>query len=141
MGYQSKVTDVPQEYAFRNLSGVEARLSVALARPKLIAIGCVIVLAGLGWIELGLMAATPGSWAPLCRFSASGDWSDVALAFPTWAAMTLAMMLPTAGPMLLTYAEIADTAARKRERVVSPLVLAAGYLAVWLGFALAATAL
>ena len=27
--------------------------------------------------------------------------------------MTLAMMLPTAGPMILTYAEIADTAARK----------------------------
>ena len=50
--------------------------------------------------------------------------------------MTLAMMLPTAGPMILTYAEIADTAARKREPVVSPLVLAAGYVAVWLGFAL-----
>ena len=55
-----------------------------------------------------------------------------------WAAMTLAMMLPTAGPMILTYAEIADTAARKGEPVVSPLVLTAGYVAVWLGFALAA---
>jgi predicted metal-binding membrane protein len=51
--------------------------------------------------------------------------------------MVLAMMLPTAGPMILTYAEIADTAARKGEPVVSPLVLIAGYLTVWLGFALA----
>ena len=51
------------------------------------------------------------------------------------------MMLPTAGPMILTYAEIADTAARKREPAASPLVLTAGYVAVWLGFALAATAL
>ena len=58
-----------------------------------------------------------------------------------WAAMTLAMMLPTAGPMVLTYAEIADTAARKGEPVVSPLVLTAGYVAVWLGFALAASVL
>ena len=58
-----------------------------------------------------------------------------------WAAMTLAMMLPTAGPMILTYAEIADTAARKREPVVSPLVLTAGYVAVWLGFALVAASL
>ena len=55
--------------------------------------------------------------------------------------MTLAMMLPTAGPMILTYAEIADTAARKREPVVSPLVLTAGYVAVWLGFALVAASL
>ena len=38
--------------------------------------------------------------------------------------MTLAMMLPTAAPMILTYAEIADTAARKGEPVVSPFVLA-----------------
>ena len=50
-----------------------------------------------------------------------------------WGAMTLAMMLPTAGPMILTYAEIADTAARKGERIVSPLVLAAGYVVMWFG--------
>ena len=31
--------------------------------------------------------------------------------------------------MILTYAEIADTAARKGERIVSPFVLAAGYIA------------
>ena len=49
--------------------------------------------------------------------------------------MALAMMLPTAGPMILTYAEIADTAARKGEPAASPLLLAAGYVAVWLGFA------
>jgi predicted metal-binding membrane protein len=58
-----------------------------------------------------------------------------------WAAMTLAMMLPTAAGMIVTYAQIADTAARKGEKAVSPLVLTGGYLAVWLGFALAATAL
>jgi predicted metal-binding membrane protein len=52
-----------------------------------------------------------------------------------WAAMTLAMMLPSAAPMIFTYAEIADTAARKGEPVVSPLVIAAGYATVWLGFA------
>ena len=57
-----------------------------------------------------------------------------------WGAMTLAMMLPSAAPMILTYAEIADTAARKGERIVSPFVLAAGYAAVWLGFAVAADA-
>ena len=56
-----------------------------------------------------------------------------------WGAMTLAMMLPSAAPMILTYAEIADTAARKGERIVSPFMLAAGYTVVWLGFAAVAT--
>jgi len=48
------------------------------------------------------------------------------------------MMLPSAAPMIFTYAEIADTAARKGERIVSPFVLAGGYAAVWLSFAAAA---
>jgi len=65
----------------------------------------------------------------------------LAVVYLMWSAMTFAMMLPTAGPMVLTYAEIAETAVARGERAVSPLVLTAGYAVVWLGFALAATAL
>jgi predicted metal-binding membrane protein len=43
--------------------------------------------------------------------------------------------------MIMTYAEIADTAARRHISVVSPLVLAAGYLLAWLGFCMGATLL
>ena len=61
---------------------------------------------------------------------------DSLLVWLMWSAMALAMMLPTAGPMILTYADIAATAARQKgEPVVSPAVLAAGYVTVWLGFA------
>ena len=68
--------------------------------------------------------------AALCRLAAGPlDIAAFALVASMWAAMVLAMMLPSAAPMILTYAEIADTAARKGERVVSPLVLAAGYTA------------
>jgi predicted metal-binding membrane protein len=82
----------------------------------------------------------------LCRpsFGAAGAGAHAgpaALVFLMWAAMTLAMMLPTAAGMIVTYAQIADTAARKGEKAVSPLVLTGGYVAVWLGFALAASAL
>ena len=80
----------------------------------------------------------------LCRpsFGASGaSAAQAALVFLMWAAMTLAMMLPTAAGMIVTYAQIADTAARKGEPAVSPLILTAGYVAVWLGFALGVTAL
>jgi predicted metal-binding membrane protein len=48
-----------------------------------------------------------------------------------WLAMAAAMMLPTAAPMIRTYAEIADTAAARGDPVVHPLVLTAGYLYVW----------
>ena len=83
--------------------------------------------------------------AVLCRpafghHGASGI-AETGLVFVMWTAMVLAMMLPTAGPMIMTYAEIADTAARKGERIASPLALVAGYAAIWLGFAAIATGL
>lgn len=135
-------------------------LASAFARPKRIAAACVIALAALGWIYLALAVAgmggegdvlgpgmgfldsLPRAVQALCRplFGARAPEHGVALIALMWAAMTFAMMLPTAGPMILTYAEIADTAARKGERIVSPLVLAAGYMSVWLVFAAAATA-
>ena len=155
MGYLLAVTDLShqalahQDLAHRDalthLSAAETRLSEVLARPKRIALGCIAVLTGLGWLALALMISGSSSdwdaWRVLCQPVSAGAWGGFAVILPMWAAMTLAMMLPTAGPMILTYAEIADTAAGKREPVVSPLVLTAGYVAVWLGFAVAAAAL
>jgi predicted metal-binding membrane protein len=108
-----------QGFAF--LPPGEAGLGAVFARPKLIASACVVV-------------------ATLCRPAAAPlNASDIAIVAAMWTAMVLAMMLPSAAPMILTYAEIADTAARKGERIVSPLTLAAGYTVVWLGFVAAAT--
>jgi predicted metal-binding membrane protein len=116
-------------------------LGAAFARPKRLAAFCVIALAGLGWLSLGLMVTGTSTVGALCRSLTISAWSVTSFAIiaAMWGAMTLAMMLPSAAPMILTYAEIADTAARKGERIVSPFVLAAGYSAVWLGFAAAAT--
>jgi predicted metal-binding membrane protein len=134
---------VDQGFAF--LSPVSACLGHAVARPKWITFACIIAFSALGWTALGLMAAGEGGFAgafnAICRVSfgtSNGAAAGIALVIAMWAAMVLAMMLPSAAPMILTYAEIADTAARKRETVVSPLVLAGGYTIVWLGFALAA---
>ena len=141
MRYGFPVTDFIHEHSLRHLSATEAGLSTVLAQPKRIALGCIAALTALGWLALGLMSASPAlNWQALCLPGATGGLADLALTAPMWMAMTLAMMLPTAGPMILTYAEIADTAARKREPVVSPLILTAGYVAVWLGVALIAAA-
>src|SRR5947209_1952842 len=118
-----------------------------LARPKLLALTCIAVLAAAGWCYLGLMLAGMSGASfleALCQpnFGAEAPGSaQAALVFAMWCAMTLAMMLPTAAPMILTYAEIAETAARKSERVASPLVLSAGYLGIWLGIAVALSVL
>jgi predicted metal-binding membrane protein len=143
------------------LAPAQTRLRRALLRPRLWAILSLVVLAGLGWLYLGLMvgnalrsghAGDPGMGLleALCRptFAGAGHAgmpagtiADLALIWLMWAAMVFAMMLPTAGTMIVIYAEIAETAADKHEAVVSPLVLTAGYAAVWLGFAIAATTL
>jgi len=126
------------DQALAHLPAAAARLAAVAARPQAVAIGCVVVLSALGWAALGAAGGTD-AWATLCRPAAA--LADAPLVLALWAAMVLAMMLPGAAPMILTYAEIADTAARKGERIVSPLTLAAGYCAVWLGFALAAALL
>jgi predicted metal-binding membrane protein len=140
----------------------------AFGARRALAVGCIVVLTGAGWAyaalhvapallageagqfgpgmsALGALAARSGlgGWlAALCGpFNAAPAASELGLVLAMWLAMTFAMMLPTAAPMLLTYAEIADTAAAKGERVASPLLLAAGYGAVWLGFAAAAAVL
>jgi predicted metal-binding membrane protein len=126
------------DHSLPHLSAAAARLGAAFARPRVLAAICVVTLAGLGWVYLGLltsgMAASLGTLCQPLSGQVFGS-SDLALIALMWCAMTLAMMLPSAAPMILTYAEIADTAARKGERVVSPFVLAAGYGAVWILFA------
>src|SRR5262245_12796449 len=48
-----------------------------------------------------------------------------------WFLMSLATMLPSAAPMIRTYCEIADTARAEGKATVHPLVLVAGYIAIW----------
>jgi predicted metal-binding membrane protein len=153
------------DHSLPHLSPAAGWLGAVFARPKGLAVICVIVLVALGWLYLALLTAsmggTAGSLGPgmaaldllpravavLCSSTfgvalmPDGVWgvTGFALVALMWGAMTLAMMLPSAAPMILTYAEIADTAARKGEHVVSPFVLAGGYTAVWFGFAAAAT--
>lgn len=126
---------------FTHLAPAAGRLGAVFARPKALAAICCVALAGLGWFALGVIFADMSALETFCRPLAepvAWDASGLAVVALMWGAMTLAMMLPSAAPMILTYAEIADMAARKGERIVSPFVIASGYALVWLGFAAAA---
>ena len=136
MPTQAASPDLPQRPLLR-----------ALARPHAIALACIAVLVAAGWIYLGLVLAgetARGLWGALCQplyGAANLSASTLLLTFAMWCAMALAMMLPTAAPMILTYADLAETAAQKGEPAASPIVLAAGYVAVWFGAALGLAAL
>jgi predicted metal-binding membrane protein len=64
---------------------------------------------------------------------------DATLMFLMWAVMMVAMMLPSAAPMLSTYSRIATP--REGYSPYHVCMFAAGYFVVWIGFSLVATAL
>ncbi len=126
-----------------HLSVPAARLGFIAARPRWVAVAVVVGLTALGWLWLALLSGQGiSAWATLCSPQTGPDHIAVnaVVLLLMWSAMVLAMMVPSAAPMILTYAEIADTAARQGQSVVSPFLLAAGYIVTWLGFAAAAAA-
>ncbi len=68
------------------------------------------------------------------------SWSIASLLplFLMWAIMMVAMMLPSAAPMLLTFAAVARNRRRAERPYVPVSVFAAGYLAIWCIFSLLA---
>jgi|RhiMetStandDraft_8_1073273.scaffolds.fasta_scaffold01914_1 predicted metal-binding membrane protein len=148
MGYGRCSMSDAADHDFGHLTPAAAGLGNIFSRPKAVAALCVVVLAGLAWLYLGvLLTGMEGYSGPfgflqaLCGSFDSLNWSvrEATLVASMWCAMTLAMMLPSAAPMILTYAEIADTAASKGERIVSPFVLAGGYAAIWICFSVFAS--
>ena len=101
-------------------------LVILLAWAYLLAMGW-----GMDHMDLGAgMAIMPrmASWQPI----------DLALVFLMWAVMMVAMMLPSAAPMILLFSALR----RKREGARTAIEVSAfvgGYIALWTGFALLAT--
>ena len=60
--------------------------------------------------------------------------------FLMWAVMMVAMMLPSAAPMLLTFAAVARNRRQAQRPYVSVAVFASGYAVIWCAFSLAAAA-
>lgn len=157
------MTVEPDDFSHLDRIGM-ATAGLAL-RSRGVVIAAVVVALVLSWSVLLLMAASPmreegpgtellpilpfslapplDAFVSLCLAPAPAAASAVqfwALS-AMWMLGSVAMMLPSAAPMLRTYCEIADTAAAKGERAVNPLVLLSGYLSVWLAASLAFAAL
>lgn len=69
------------------------------------------------------------------------DATYAVLIFAMWTVMMIAMMLPSAAPTALLYERVARSGAHGIDPALRTYFFASGYLAVWCGYALAATAL
>jgi predicted metal-binding membrane protein len=71
----------------------------------------------------------------------TGPWGsvDLLLIFAMWAVMMVAMMVPSATPMLLAFATISRSRSARGRTFVPLWVFLAGYLVLWTAFSLAAT--
>jgi predicted metal-binding membrane protein len=106
-------------------------------------------LSALAWLYLWRMPVTLGSapmdgmagMAGMPGMSMASPWSPAALwmTFLMWSVMMVAMMLPSAAPMVATYALVAeDRGPSPRLRVA---LFAGGYVAVWIAFSAVVTVL
>jgi predicted metal-binding membrane protein len=113
---------------------MDAILRHSTSRPRLFMGLCLAAILSVSGLIVW-MSADAGWLSLLCTPAPSAGFTQIAA---LWLAMTLAMMIPSATPMISTYLDIAEAAAAKQMRIASPLWLASGYGAVWIGFALAA---
>jgi predicted metal-binding membrane protein len=103
--------------------------------PSWLALAAIIAVAGLCWrslLGMDMMALmVTGAWQ-------ISDWRSM---LAMWSIMMIAMMLPSAIPMLLLFTAISP----KRQPQINPATAFAlfslGYLLAWIGFSIAATIL
>jgi predicted metal-binding membrane protein len=121
---------------------VNAILTAALKRDRAI-------------VAIGLAGITTLSWAYLICMNwgmrhmdvemvimpAMQNWTvwDLVLVFLMWAIMMVAMMVPTASPAILLFAEINRRRQEQQAAFVSTGQFLLGYLAAWTGFSILAT--
>jgi predicted metal-binding membrane protein len=113
-----------------------------LRRERLIVGGCLAAMVALAWIYLLHTKMTmPDMAMPGMVMVDLHEWgaADVFLLFVMWAVMMVAMMVPSAAPMILSFV----TVNQRRQAAARPFapvsIFILGYLAVWTAFSALAT--
>jgi predicted metal-binding membrane protein len=115
-----------------------------LRRDRIVVLSGIVLITALSWAYVVTLASDTqnmdmGAEMSMPRMQA-WDVADFGLTFGMWAVMMVAMMTPSAAPMILMFAGISR---RRREQGVSYVptsVFLAGYLVVWAAFGVVATA-
>lgn len=122
-------------------AGAPVAVQRLLSRNGLIVAAALAAAVALAWTWLAAqpMAGSRGEMAEMPDMAAEA-WSAAYLlpAFAMWALMMVAMMLPSAAPMILLHARI--DRGTQRARLVHSSVFVLAYLGVWTVFGAAAAA-
>ena len=121
-----------------------------LKKDRALVLAGVVAVATLAWAYLFYLAwdmrqdmsagSMPGGMNLALTQVRAWTGVDFLLMFLMWAVMMTAMMVPTAAPMILTFATINRKRLEQQQPYVPTVVFLLGYLVVWSAFAAAATA-
>ena len=126
-------------------SGAPPYLEQALRKDRAVVIAAIVIIAAISWAYTVYLAETGMGTGKMQIGMAMADirpWSstDVALMYVMWLVMMIAMMAPSAAPMLLMFAAVNRKRRERQAPYVPTAVFLAGYAIVWAAFCLVATA-
>jgi predicted metal-binding membrane protein len=143
-GVSAEVLDpAPTEIAFgtliqrdRTLVGLALTLLIALTWSYLLWLSVDMGMAGMDMPGFRMIPAGMGLMMPEHE-----PWRtmEFALVFAMWTVMMVAMMTPSAMPMIFMYARVGRHAQTQHTPLVATAWFVAGYFLVWIAFALLAT--
>ena len=114
-----------------------------LRRERLVIAGCLAGMVLLSWYYLYNMATADMSAMDMSGMDMSGmampdgaAWGLAELAglFAMWSVMMVAMMIPSAAPMILAFLSVNQQRRKASRPVVSTSIFALGYITVWTGY-------
>ena len=115
-----------------------ALLEKFLKRDRWIVLCGLISLSLLGWIYLLKMAQDMGNMPMIPTGLTPWSIGDVFWLFLMWAVMMVAMMIPSAALLILTYAVIHRKRFDQKDTFSCTVIFLSGYLAIWTAFSLVA---
>ena len=122
---------------------LDTAFSHAVRRDRAVVLTSIIVLIVLAWIYTSNLAGNAAQMSDLMAMPNLGRWgmAEFTFMFIMWATMMVAMMLPSTTPMILLFSRICEKRKFEQRPFAPTMTFVGGYLFVWIGFSLAATAL
>jgi predicted metal-binding membrane protein len=115
-----------------------------LRRDRIVVLSGLALITALSWAYVASLASdmrnVEMAWEMSMPQVQAWDGANLALTFVMWAVMMVAMMTPSAAPMILMFAGVNRRRREQQVPYVPTTVFLAGYLVVWAAFSVLATA-
>jgi predicted metal-binding membrane protein len=126
---------------------MSAALEAVLRRDRAIGLAGLVAIAALAWLwlvhmALGMEHEAMGHAAMGMAMPQMAPWGpvDLLLLFTMWAVMMVAMMLPSAAPMVLVFTAVNRRRAEHARPLARTGIFVLGYVIVWAAYSAAAAA-